>query len=184
MVKVAAKAAGHGRWLALGLALGLGAALALALAAPPAEAEGATYLRADRVLVIKSERRLQLLRGRTVLHEFRVSLGFDPVGHKLAEGDGRTPEGRYLLDGFNTESSFYRSIHISYPNGVDQLRAAHRGERTGGNIMIHGLPNGVDWKWDFRGGSDWTSGCIAVSNEAMDVIWVSVSPGTPIDIRP
>jgi hypothetical protein len=107
--------------------LALLAALALALpaAAPaPAAAEGAPYLRADKVLVIKSDRRLRLMRGRAVLYEFPISLGWNPVGHKLYEGDGRTPEGRYTLDYFNTQSAFYRSIHISYPNGVDRSRGA------------------------------------------------------------
>lgn len=167
------------RWLALA------AALALPLGAPaPAAAEGATYVKADRVLVVKSERRLRLLHGRTVLRDFPISLGWNPVGHKLHEGDGRTPEGRYQLDYFNTQSRFYRSIHISYPNGVDVLRAARRGDRVGGNIVIHGLPSGAEWIGDLQAGTDWTSGCIAVSNEAMDVIWVSVGPGTPIEIRP
>jgi murein L,D-transpeptidase YafK len=167
--------------------LALLAALALALpaAAPaPAAAEGAPYLRADKVLVIKSDRRLRLMRGRAVLYEFPISLGWNPVGHKLYEGDGRTPEGRYTLDYFNTQSAFYRSIHISYPNGVDRLRAARRGDRVGGNIVIHGLPNGAAWIGKFQAGTDWTSGCIAVSNDAMDVIWLSVGPGTPIEIRP
>ena len=165
--------------------LALAAALALPLGAPaPAAAEGATYVKADRVLVVKSERRLRLLRGATVLHDFPISLGWNPVGHKLHEGDGRTPEGRYQLDYFNTDSTFYRSIHISYPNGVDLLRAAQRGDRVGGNIVIHGLPPGGEWVGEFLGRSDWTAGCIAVSNEAMDVIWVAVGPGTPIEIRP
>ena len=79
---------------------------------------------ADRVVVIKGDRQLMLLRGERVLRRFPISLGWNPVGHKLRRGDGRTPEGRYVLDGFNPDSDYYRSIHISYPNGVDRLRAA------------------------------------------------------------
>jgi murein L,D-transpeptidase YafK len=139
---------------------------------------------ADRVVVIKGDRQLMLLHGEHVLRRFPIALGWNPVGHKLRRGDGRTPEGRYVLDGFNPDSDYYRSIHISYPNGVDRLRAARRGDQPGGDIMIHGVPPDFEWIGEYHGYADWTAGCIAVTNEAMDVIWNSVEQGVPIDIRP
>ena len=138
----------------------------------------------DRVLVIKSERRLYLIRDGKRIESFRVSLGQEPEGHKLFAGDNRTPEGQYTLDWRNPESDYYRSIHISYPNSEDRRKARAWGQDPGGNIMIHGLPNDAD-KWNFAfEGLDWTDGCIAVNNRAMDEIWRRVTVGTPIEIRP
>ena len=139
---------------------------------------------ADRVLVVKSERRLYLLRGGRVLRSFDISLGGSPVGHKREEGDQRTPEGDYVIDWRNPESDFYMSMHISYPNDID-LRAARRnGRDPGGMIMIHGLPNDSPPTRSDYLDEDWTDGCIAVSNQAMIDIWLSVRDNTPITIRP
>lgn len=138
----------------------------------------------DEVLVIKSERELHLLKDGETIRSFRVSLGTEPEGHKLSAGDNRTPEGRYILDWRNPGSDFYKSIHISYPNREDRHLAESWGLEPGGNIMIHGLPNEADeWSFAFQG-LDWTNGCIAVSNDAMDEIWRMVTAGTPIEIRP
>ncbi len=134
---------------------------------------------ADEVVVDKSDRELKLLRDGEVVASFPVALGFAPEGHKQQEGDGRTPEGRYVLDWRNPDSKFYRSIHISYPRPRDRERARERGVAPGGAIFIHGTPRLAAL---FR--DDWTAGCIAVSNAAMDIIWNSVADGTPITIRP
>jgi len=150
----------------------------------PATAISDATPHADRVLVIKSERRLYLIRDGKRIESFRVSLGQEPEGHKLFAGDNRTPEGQYTLDWRNPESDYYRSIHISYPNSEDRRKARAWGQDPGGNIMIHGLPNDAD-KWNFAfEGLDWTDGCIAVNNRAMDEIWRRVTVGTPIEIRP
>ncbi len=140
--------------------------------------------RADLVRVDKSERRLELLRGGEVIKHYSVSLGANPQGHKQQEGDERTPEGRYVLDWRNARSQFYRAIHISYPNAQDRRAARARGVSPGGNILIHGLPNGFDWAAGFLGLVDWTDGCIAVNNSEMDEIWQAVPDGTPIEIQP
>ncbi|THK33531.1 hypothetical protein EHS39_35805 [Ensifer sp. MPMI2T] len=138
---------------------------------------------AKEVVVDKSERLLKLLRDGTVLGEYSVSLGGNPLGHKEREGDRRTPEGNYLIDWRNPNSSFHLSLHISYPDAADQARAAAAGESPGGDIMIHGLPNG----WGFLGSLhlllDWTNGCIAVTDEEMREIWSLVPDGTPIRIE-
>ena len=136
------------------------------------------------VLVKKSERRLYLLNGEEKVRSYRISLGDNPVGHKLYEGDERTPEGSYLLDWRNSNSDFYKSIHISYPSPEDKEAAEAWGLKPGGSIMIHGLPNDAgDLAFAFTG-LDWTNGCIAVTNEEIDEIWELVNDGTPIRILP
>jgi murein L,D-transpeptidase YafK len=137
---------------------------------------------ADKVLVLKGPRRLYLLKGGKVLKAYRISLGGRPRGPKVEEGDHRTPEGKYVLDWHNTESQFYKSIHISYPNDKDLARAKRSGVPPGGDLFIHGQPNEIDGPG--RQPGDWTDGCIAVSNEAMDEIWRAVADGTPIVIKP
>ncbi|MGM0449695.1 MAG: L,D-transpeptidase family protein [Pseudomonadota bacterium] len=138
----------------------------------------------DRVLVLKSERQLHLIRDDERVASYRISLGPEPEGHKLFAGDNRTPEGQYQLDWRNPDSDYYRSIHISYPNREDREEAQAWGQDPGGNIMIHGLPNDAgDLAFAFEG-LDWTDGCIAVDNRAMDEIWRRVTAGTPIEIRP
>lgn len=140
--------------------------------------------KADTVLIKKSKRRLQLLRGGQVLRSYFVALGRNPVGHKTREGDGRTPEGTYFLDWRNPNSRFHRSIHVSYPNQTDEYSARQKGVSPGGAIMIHGLPNNdadIGWAHALR---DWTEGCIAVTNAQMDEIWQLVDDGTPIVILP
>ncbi|MBS0013677.1 MAG: L,D-transpeptidase family protein [Desulfobacterales bacterium] len=140
--------------------------------------------KADMVVVDKSESRLYLKRSGQIIKQYHVVFGPDPEGHKQQEGDGRTPEGRYVLDYKNADSDFYKSIHISYPNRADQKRAARSGVDPGGEIMIHGQKNGAGWLTTISKYFNWTEGCIAVSNRAMDEIWQAVDAGTPIEIKP
>jgi murein L,D-transpeptidase YafK len=140
--------------------------------------------RADRVLVVKSERLLHLMRDDQILRSYSVSLGGRPAGHKSREGDLRTPEGDYYLDWRNPTSDFYMSIHVSYPNADDIQRARAAGRDPGGMIMIHGLPNDSPPTTTDYLNEDWTDGCIAVSNQAMIDIWLSVDDNTPITILP
>ncbi len=146
------------------------------LAAGAAQARGPQT--ADKVLVDKSDRQLYLLRDGRVWKAYPIGLGFTPRGHKKQQGDGRTPEGDYVLDWRNPQSSFYLSIHVSYPNDKDRARAHSRGVSPGGDIFIQGRHNPSARK------RDWTWGCIAVTDVAMDEIWAAVPNGTPITIRP
>lgn len=139
---------------------------------------------ADRVVVDKSERALRLVRGGRVLKTYRVSLGGAPVGHKQREGDERTPEGRYVLDWRNPNSAMHRSLHVSYPDPADVARARAAGVPPGGDIMVHGIRDGLGWVGKLHRLVDWTDGCIAVTNREMDEIWRAVPDGTPIEIRP
>lgn len=139
---------------------------------------------ADRILVLKSARRLLLYRGEHLLREYRVALGFQPTGAKEREGDGKTPEGRYLIDYRNPRSGYHLSLHISYPSEAQQEQARRQGVSAGGMIMIHGLRNGW-WRWlgPCHRLRDWTAGCIAVTNAEIEEIWRLVPDGTPIEIR-
>lgn len=143
-----------------------------------------TILYADKVLVIKSERKMFLLKNGSVFKAYPIMLGQNPVGHKQEKGDDRTPEGEYLLKGRNPQSKFHRSIHISYPNQADEAAAQKKGVDSGRHIAIHGLPEkSKEAEWDYIE-RDWTDGCIAVTNEEIEEIWELVRDGTPIEIRP
>lgn len=139
---------------------------------------------ADFVLVEKSQRRLTLMQGGEVLATYIISMGANADdGHKQFEGDERTPEGRYVIDWRNENSIAHLSLHISYPSAADTEFARAQGRSAGGNIMIHGLPNGWGFIGAFHRAHDWTDGCIAVTNEEMREIWSRVPNGTPIEIR-
>lgn len=140
--------------------------------------------KAESVLVKKSEAKLYLLSEGSAFKEFDVVFGGNPIGHKQQEGDERTPEGDYVLDYKKADSSFYKAIHISYPNAADIKRAESLGVSPGGQIMIHGQRNGLGWLALLSQQFNWTNGCIAVTNAEMDFIWKSVEPGTPIKILP
>ena len=141
--------------------------------------------KADYVVVKKSERKLYLYRGAEILKTYRIALGKQPDGHKIREGDSRTPEGIYILDWRNPNSKFYRSIHVSYPSKMDYHDARERGDSPGGAIMIHGQPSSwVEKTKLLFNQDDWTEGCIAVQNHEMDEIWNAVNDGTTIEIIP
>lgn len=140
--------------------------------------------KADFVVIVKSERRISLMRQGQVLRRYRIALGDRPVGQKLREGDRRTPEGLYRIDWRNPDSVFHLSLHISYPGPADLVRARSQGLEPGGMIMIHGLPNGFTAAQIGHPQTDWTQGCIAVTNKQIEEIWRLVDDGTPVLIRP
>ncbi|MBI3475252.1 MAG: L,D-transpeptidase family protein [Acidobacteria bacterium] len=143
-----------------------------------------TEKKVDAVVVLKSERTLNLLAHGKLIRSYKVALGGVPVGAKEQQGDHKTPEGHYVLDRRNPKSKFYRSIHVSYPNERDRHNAEKKGVSPGGDIMIHGLPNGTGAVGAAHRLVDWTDGCIAVTDSEMDEIWTLVVDGTPIEIRP
>jgi murein L,D-transpeptidase YafK len=145
---------------------------------------GAQMPLASRVVVHKSARRLELLRGGEVLRSYRIALGLAPQGHKERAGDFRTPEGRYMLTRRNPRSDFFLSIQVSYPSAEDIRRARKNGLDPGGAIMIHGMPNRLRHDPDYYLKRDWTDGCIAVSNSDMVEIWLLTQDDIPIDILP
>ncbi len=154
--------------------------------AKPNQAEKLTVIapgvKADRILVDKSDRILILYKGTKEIARYaKIRLGDAPVSHKQFEGDEKTPEGTYVISGRNPGSSYHRSLKVSYPNAADIAYAKSKGRPAGGDIFIHGQPNG------YKGGiiaRDWTDGCIALSNAQIEQLWDIVPDGAKITIRP
>ena len=141
--------------------------------------------KADRILVLKSARKLELLKDGVVVKTYPIALGGNPIGPKRIAGDSKTPEGLYYIDGRQPHSRYYLALHISYPNAADRDTATAAHLDPGGDIEIHGLP---DWYAGplnpVRFPKDWTHGCISVGDRAMAEIYRAVDIGTPIEIRP
>jgi len=159
------------------LAIAVTTVWAAILAAPAAAQEVAL------VHVEKAARRLTLLDAQgSPLRSFTgLQLGPAPTGPKRVAGDGRTPEGRYVIDYGNEGSAYWLSLHISYPNAADRAWAAAHGVSPGGEIFLHGQPKSLH---SGRIAGDWTRGCIALSNEQIEQLWALVPDGTPIQIDP
>lgn len=139
---------------------------------------------ADRVVVWKSKRTLELFSKGKVLKRYWISLGPQPVGHKQQEGDGRTPEGLYHIELHNPHSTCHLALKISYPSAADTAAARRRGLSPGGEIMIHGLPNRVGLAGRLHRYRDWTAGCVAVTDAEIEEIYRVVPDGTTVEIRP
>jgi murein L,D-transpeptidase YafK len=155
----------------------------------------------DKIEVYKYERKLKLLVKKDgdydVYKTYPIMLGFSPIGHKVQEGDGKTPEGKYTIGYKNPKSKYHLSLHVSYPNKADREYAESLGVSPGGDIMVHGMPNDAA-AWGRSLGlsvveeiiyqilylQDWTQGCIAVSNEAIREIYELTESKTPIEIFP
>ena len=139
---------------------------------------------ADKVLIEKQARRLSLLSKGEVIKSYKIALGGNPLGPKERQGDNKTPEGTYRIDARNGNSGFHLSLHISYPNEDDKKRAKKLGVSPGGNIMIHGIKNGFSQVGASHTETDWTEGCIAVTNQEMEEIYKFVPIGTVVEITP
>lgn len=136
----------------------------------------------DHITVEKSARRLTLYRDGVALRQYPIDLGTHPVGAKQFEGDGKTPEGHFIIDRRNNRSSYHLSLGINYPRAEDTARAAQHGRSAGSDIFFHGVPNYLP-----AGGRmlrDWTAGCIAMSNDAIRDLWRVTPVGTTVEIRP
>jgi murein L,D-transpeptidase YafK len=162
--------------------LPLSCALALVLLAAPARTAGKPQ--ADKILIVKSSRTMTLFSGERILRTYKVALGTVPRGPKRIEGDHKTPEGIYTIDAKNPQSRFHLSLHISYPSGADREQAHKLGARPGGAIMIHGLEKQFAYLGALHRQTDWTDGCVAVTNAEIEEIWTLVPVGTRVEIRP
>lgn len=136
----------------------------------------------DLVKVKKSTNKMYLLENGKIQNEYNISLGANPKGHKEQEGDEKTPEGKYVLDYVKEDSSFYRAMHVSYPNKKDIENAKKKGVSAGGFIMVHGQKNKWGWLSSISQNFNWTNGCIAIENGEMDEFLKLVKVGTPIEI--
>ncbi len=140
--------------------------------------------KADRIVVYKSKRILELRSKGTVLKTYKIALGLQPIGHKEFEGDRKTPEGIYFINGKNPSSDYYKNLGISYPNNKDRAHARQLGKPTGGDVKIHGMHKAITWLGKCHRFRDWTLGCIAVTNEEMEEIYNAVPMKTVIEILP
>jgi len=138
---------------------------------------------ATKVLVVKSDHKMLLYNGDRVIRIYKVAIGRGGLDAKERQGDHRSPEGEYVVDRRKPNSRFHRALHISYPNEFDRQRAHRLGVDPGGEIMIHGIQNGLGWIGLLHRAVDWTDGCIAVTDSEIDEIWAAVPDGTPIEIR-
>ncbi len=135
----------------------------------------------DHILIEKSARRLTATLNGAMVMQAEIALGFDPDGDKVQEGDGRTPEGVFTINRRNQQSAFHLSLGIDYPQPDDISRAEQHGIDPGGDIFIHGQPNGVV---GLTLPGDWTAGCVAISNAEMAQLWSLTANGTTVEIRP
>lgn len=138
----------------------------------------------DKLVVLKSKRQLLAYSDGKLLKTYRVALGQNPVGAKQVEGDRKTPEGQYTINDKNLHSAYHKNLGISYPNAQDKAEARLLGKPAGGLIKIHGMRNGHGYLGLFHTFTDWTLGCIAVTNAEVDELYAHTPIGTPIEIKP
>ncbi|MEA3032588.1 MAG: hypothetical protein QOH86_604 [Sphingomonadales bacterium] len=186
----------RGVWMAAGIALvflGLGRAARHELQVDRCLDQGNVWFaglgcqdrlpRVDRIVVEKSAHRLIALEQGRVIREIPVALGREPTGDKVRAGDDRTPEGVFPIVAHQPASAYHRALRLGYPTPTQLRLARIRGVDPGGDIMIHGLPNGMGWLGTWHRTIDWTRGCVAVTNGEMDWLYQAVPDGTPVEIR-
>ncbi len=139
--------------------------------------------RITKILVLKSQRKLILFENDEEVKTYKISLGFQPIGHKQFEGDGKTPEGLYTINNKNPNSAYHLNLGVSYPNEKDKAFALSKNNNAGGDIKIHGLKNNLMNIGKFHRFKDWTFGCIALANSEIEELFNHVEIGTPIEIR-
>ncbi len=139
---------------------------------------------ADSIVVEKKAHMLTLFRDGKPMRTYLVALGGNPRGDKLSAGDRRTPEGVFYIDSRQPNSRYHLALHISYPDAVHRARSLAAGFQPGGDIMIHGLPNGLGAAGATHRVNDWTNGCVALTDEEIEQIWSAVPIGTPVQIKP
>jgi murein L,D-transpeptidase YafK len=139
---------------------------------------------ATKILVVKSDHELLLLDDKNhIIRTYKIAIGRGGLEAKQRQSDHRTPEGLYIIDRHKKDSRFHRALHVSYPNEADQERSRKLGVDPGGDIMIHGIQNGLGWIGPLHRIADWTDGCVAVTDSEIEEIWSAAPDGTPVEIR-
>lgn len=136
----------------------------------------------DHIVIDKSDRTLAVYQDGALTRTYPMSLGFAPTGDKVRQGDGKTPEGLFRIDRKNAQSRFHLSLGLDYPHADDVARARAGGYSPGGDIFIHGQPDGISGFQ--RISTDWTEGCIAVNNRFMEELFAATPLGTTVEIKP
>lgn len=141
-------------------------------------------LKVDKLVVYKSKREMYAFANNILVKKYKIALGGNPKGHKQFEGDNKTPEGIYYINDRNPNSDYHKNLGVSYPNEKDILFAQKQNKAAGGDIKVHGLPNGIGFIGKFHRFTDWTAGCIAITNSEIDELYQAVIPNAIIEIRP
>lgn len=157
--------------------LGMASLVTASVASPPLGL-------ADSIVVEKKAHTLTLFRDGRPMRTYLVALGGRPQGDKLSAGDKRTPEGVFYIDARQPNSRYHLALHISYPDAAHRARSQAAGMLPGGDIMIHGLPNGLGAAGATHRINDWTNGCVALTDQEIEQIWSAVPIGTPVEIKP
>jgi murein L,D-transpeptidase YafK len=158
--------------------------VAIAIALHFSSKRPALQQRVAKVVVLKTQHKLLLLdAGNNVIRSYAIAIGRGGLQPKERQGDHKTPEGFYIVDRRKENSRFHRALHVSYPNDSDRERAQRLGVDPGGDIMIHGIENGLGWVGRLHRVVDWTDGCVAVTDPEIEEIWAAVPDGTPVEIR-
>jgi murein L,D-transpeptidase YafK len=171
-------------WTAFCLTLAITLSASFASRAQNNGSDTTEPLAVDRIVIVKSARTINLESKGRMVKTYKVALGGQPVGAKQQQGDHKTPEGEYAVDGKNPHSLFYMALHLSYPNSADRKRARTLGVDPGGDVEIHGLGKKYGWVGARHRLTDWTDGCVAVTNEEIEEIYKAVAVGTPVEIKP
>ena len=148
------------------------------------------------IYVSKKGNTVTLSRYNSTIGSWPAQIGRESAaGDKVQQGDGITPSGKFYVCTKNDQSQYYLSLGLSYPGIEDAERgladglineeqykaivdANKAGEQPpwdtplGGAIMIHGEQGGG------------TAGCIAVTNDVMDILWEYCNLGVPVTVGP
>ena len=157
------------------------------------------------VHISKRDKQLKIYRGGHLAATYAADFGTNDFLDKERQGSAlrpdhwRTPEGVYYVTEKNPESTFYKALVLNYPTAEDARRGIREGiisheeyeaiidaqeshtsppmnTALGGWIEIHGEGSGA--------GLNWTHGCVAIHNSAMDKMWNWITVGTPVLIEP
>ncbi len=150
----------------------------------PTYCDARTLLPVHKIIIHKKDRKMQVYHQNKLIQVYKVALGFSPKGHKFQAGDGKTPEGKYNISAKNPNSRYFLSLKISYPNNQDKVKAYQGGVSPGGDIMIHGIGKQNGWLGQLHTKSDWTLGCVALTNEEITELYHATSVGTVVEILP
>ena len=157
---------------------------ATALHIPPAVEQTTSPNPVDYIVVQKRDKVISLWKQGRIIKTYPIlAFGADPIGHKVREGDEKTPEGQYYIDTKHVSQKYQKFLRISYPNEQDKAYAKSLGLPPGGHVGIHGDEGGMTGFFQ-RFDNRWTDGCIAVRNADIEEIYKMVEIGTPILIKP
>ncbi len=156
------------------------------------------------VLVDTPGLQVSVMHGQEVLQVFdNVAIGSNGTTRQKRVADERTPLGDYRISEIRRSSRFHLFLGLDYPSMDDAKRAfgegridsneftrirdaLQRGDHPpqdtslGGNLGFHGIGNGSP---EIHASFNWTNGCIALTNEQIEILAALVSVGTPVRIR-